>query len=81
MPDGTGKRELLKEIRDLRKRIKVISVRQQEARGLGHAVLCAEPVIGKEPFALLLSDEIMIARSGRPPEITRHPARDACSDQ
>ena len=56
-----GKRDLLNPIRSLRQRIRVISIRQQKALGLGHAVLCAEPVVGKEPFAVLLGDEIMIS--------------------
>jgi UTP--glucose-1-phosphate uridylyltransferase len=60
-----GKRELLNPIRSLRQRIRVISVRQQKAMGLGHAILCAEPVVGKEPFAVLLGDEIMISLPGQ----------------
>ncbi|MGZ3722822.1 MAG: UTP--glucose-1-phosphate uridylyltransferase GalU [Bdellovibrionales bacterium] len=63
--DLMGKRDLLNPIRDIRKRIKVISIRQQEALGLGHAILCAEPVVGKEPFAVLLGDEIMITKPGK----------------
>lgn len=34
-------------------------VRQQEALGLGHAVLCAQPLIGNEPFAVLLADDLI----------------------
>ena len=60
-----GKRDLLNPIREMRKRIRVISVRQQQALGLGHAILCAEPVVGKEPFAVLLGDEIMITDPGK----------------
>ncbi len=62
--EKAGKRDLLNPIRDLRKRIQVISIRQQEALGLGHAVLCAEPVVGKDPFAVLLGDEIMVTVPG-----------------
>ena len=69
--DLAGKRDLLKPIRDLRNRIKVISIRQQEALGLGHAVLCAEAVVGKEPFAVLLGDEIMITKPGKPSAIAQ----------
>jgi UTP--glucose-1-phosphate uridylyltransferase len=69
--EKTGKRDLLNPIRDLRKRIKVISIRQHEALGLGHAVSCVEPIIGKEPFALLLSDEIMINKPDKPPAIAQ----------
>lgn len=71
MLEKAGKRDLLKPIQDLRRRIKVISIRQQEAKGLGHAVLCAEAVIGNEPFALLLSDELMISKPGKPSAIAQ----------
>lgn len=69
MLEKQGKLELLNPIREIRQKIKVISIRQQEALGLGHAVLCAQSVIGDEPFALLLSDEIMINKPDRPPAI------------
>ena len=39
-----------------------IYIRQAEALGLGHAVLCAEPVIGTDPFAVLLADDLIDAR-------------------
>ena len=42
--------------------INCIYIRQTEALGLGHAVLCAEPVIGDEPFAVLLADDLIDAR-------------------
>src|ERR1700752_309857 len=38
--------------------INFIYIRQAEALGLGHAVLCAAPVIGEEPFAVLLADDL-----------------------
>ncbi|MEO8566836.1 MAG: UTP--glucose-1-phosphate uridylyltransferase GalU [Betaproteobacteria bacterium] len=39
--------------------INCIYIRQTEALGLGHAVLCAEPVIGDQPFAVLLADDLI----------------------
>ena len=42
--------------------INCIYIRQAEALGLGHAVLCAEPVIGAEPFAVLLADDLIDAK-------------------
>jgi UTP--glucose-1-phosphate uridylyltransferase len=42
--------------------INCIYIRQTEALGLGHAVLCAEPVIDDEPFAVLLADDLIDAR-------------------
>ena len=40
----------------------VISVRQQEPLGLGHAVWCARHIVGDEPFAVLLPDEVMVGQ-------------------
>ena len=42
--------------------INCIYIRQAEALGLGHAVLCAKPVIGNEPFAVLLADDLIDAK-------------------
>ena len=44
---------------EILKKIDIISIRQSVPRGLGHAVLCARPVVGKEPFALLLGDDVI----------------------
>lgn len=46
---------------ELLRKIDIISIRQSVPRGLGHAVLCARPVVGKEPFALLLGDDVIDA--------------------
>lgn len=43
----------------LLKNIDIISVRQGIPRGLGHAVLCARPIVGTEPFAVLLGDDVI----------------------
>lgn len=48
----------------LPKDINCIYIRQPEALGLGHAVLCAQPVVGDEPFAVLLADDLL---DGEPP--------------
>ncbi len=48
----------------LPKQINCIYIRQPEALGLGHAILCAKPVIGDEPFAVLLADDLL---DGQPP--------------
>lgn len=54
------KRSLLEEVRSITPRgLTVISVRQAEAKGLGHAILCARPVIGDNPFAVLLPDVLV----------------------
>ncbi|MEW5781587.1 MAG: UTP--glucose-1-phosphate uridylyltransferase GalU [Pseudomonadota bacterium] len=55
-----GKKELLDFVQHLLpKHINCIYIRQAEALGLGHAVLCAKPVIGDEPFAVLLADDLL----------------------
>jgi UTP--glucose-1-phosphate uridylyltransferase len=55
-----GKTELLEFVRNLLpKDINCIYIRQAEALGLGHAVLCARPVVGDEPFAVLLADDLL----------------------
>lgn len=56
----SGKTELLNIVKDIQEMVNVISVRQKEAKGLGHAVYTAKPVVGNEPFAVLLGDEIMV---------------------
>ncbi len=43
----------------LPKGVSCVYVRQPEARGLGHAVLCAKPVVGEEPFAVILADDLI----------------------
>ena len=60
-----GKTEMLEFVRNLLpKNINCIYIRQAEALGLGHAVLCAKPVVGNEPFAVLLADDLL---DGTPP--------------
>ncbi len=55
-----GKHAMLAMVRDVVPRhVKCIYVRQQEALGLGHAVLCAQPVIGDQPFAVILADDLI----------------------
>jgi UTP--glucose-1-phosphate uridylyltransferase len=58
---AAGKTELLERIKPLSEMVDVVSVRQHRALGLGHAVGCARPLIGKdESFAVLLPDDIMM---------------------
>ncbi|WP_136254549.1 UTP--glucose-1-phosphate uridylyltransferase GalU [Onishia niordana] len=59
--EAKGKHELLEELRNIiPDDVKIISVRQPEPLGLGHAVSCARPVIGDdEPFAVLLPDVLV----------------------
>ena len=60
-----GKLDLLELVqRIIPKHINCIYIRQPEALGLGHAVLCAEPVVNDEPFAVILADDLI---DGEPP--------------
>jgi UTP--glucose-1-phosphate uridylyltransferase len=56
-----GKLDLLKQVRDISDMINVSYVRQKEAMGLGHAVLRARELVGNEPFAVVLSDDVIDA--------------------
>lgn len=58
---GNGKAQLLSQIRHISSLANICYVRQPEALGLGHAVLCAQHLIGDEPFAIMLGDEIIDA--------------------
>jgi UTP--glucose-1-phosphate uridylyltransferase len=63
--EANGKNELLKLVRSIMPDDMVCSyVRQPRAMGLGHAVLCAEPLVGNEPFAVLLPDDLMCGPEG-----------------
>lgn len=55
-----GKTDLLKIVREVvPANVTCVYVRQPEALGLGHAVLCAKPVVGDEPFAVILADDLI----------------------
>lgn len=66
-----GKTDLLELIQKISNMVNVISIRQKNPLGLGHAIYCARPVVGKEPFAVLLGDEIMTGS----PTVTEQLAR------
>lgn len=60
------KRELLSVVERISKMVRLISVRQKEPLGLGHAVLVAREAIGDEPVAVLLGDDLYDTDRGRP---------------
>ena len=67
--EARGKTKMLEYVRGLLpKNINCIYIRQAEALGLGHAVLCAKPAVGDEPFAVLLADDLL---DGQPPVIAQ----------
>lgn len=58
--EAKGKEQLLQLTRDIvPSHVSCIYVRQPEALGLGHAVLCAKPVVGDEPFTVILADDLI----------------------
>jgi UTP--glucose-1-phosphate uridylyltransferase len=60
-----GKHELLNLVRSVvPKGVSCVYIRQPEALGLGHAVLCAKRVVGDEPFAVLLADDMIDGANG-----------------
>jgi UTP--glucose-1-phosphate uridylyltransferase len=59
---GNKKDGMLKEVRRISELANFCYVRQPEARGLGHAVLCAQHLVGDEPFAVMLGDEVIDAQ-------------------
>ena len=59
--EQAGKQELLAVVRSVKPDdMECIYVRQAQALGLGHAVLCAQRLVGNEPFAVLLADDLMV---------------------
>ncbi|MGI9026621.1 MAG: UTP--glucose-1-phosphate uridylyltransferase GalU [Burkholderiaceae bacterium] len=65
--EAKDKKELLEIVRNtVPPSVNCIYIRQNEALGLGHAVLCALPVVGHEPFAVLLADDLMDTPDGVP---------------
>lgn len=63
MLESRHKVDLLKTVRDVSDMINVAYVRQKEALGLGHAVLRARELVGDEPFAVILSDDVIYSET------------------
>src|SRR5229473_8585434 len=61
MLEERNKTDLLKIVRSISDMMHVAYVRQKEALGLGHAVLMARELVGREPFAVLLADDVIDA--------------------
>ena len=58
--EESGKLDRLEAVRNIiPSHVACIYIRQSEALGLGHAVLCAEPAVGDEPFAVILADDLI----------------------
>ncbi|MBC7961593.1 MAG: UTP--glucose-1-phosphate uridylyltransferase GalU [Steroidobacteraceae bacterium] len=54
-----GKDRELSDVREIAEMVDIFYVRQRQAKGLGHAILCARDFVGNEPFAVLLGDDII----------------------
>lgn len=64
-----GKQDLLDRVSYIKSMCDIISVRQKEPKGLGHAILCGQKIVGDEPFAVILGDELMITEKNERPVI------------
>jgi UTP--glucose-1-phosphate uridylyltransferase len=59
---GRGKEELRKQMRSISRMMQITYLRQRQPRGLGHAILTARDLVGNEPFAVVLSDDVIDGR-------------------
>ena len=76
----TGKPQLLEQARSvLPPGCRCIYIRQPEPLGLGHAVLCAQPAVGDEPFAVVLADDVIDAQPPTLARMTRRFEQEGCS--
>jgi UTP--glucose-1-phosphate uridylyltransferase len=69
--EANQKLDLLKLVRSAPEDMDCSYVRQPRSLGLGHAVLCAAPLVGNEPFAVLLADDLMCGVNGGPGVLTQ----------
>lgn len=58
-----GKLDMLKMVQDISNMVNIHYIRQKEPKGLGHAIYCAKSFIGDEPFAVMLGDDIVDAKT------------------
>ncbi|MGZ5817348.1 MAG: UTP--glucose-1-phosphate uridylyltransferase GalU [Burkholderiaceae bacterium] len=70
--EQAGKKQLLDLVQNvIPKHVNCIYIRQPAPLGLGHAVLCARPVVGDEPFAVILADDFMDVDPGQTPVLAQ----------
>lgn len=62
----SGKLKELEMIHEISEMVDLFFVRQKEPKGLGHAVLCAKAFVGNEPFAVMLGDDVVAHKDGKP---------------
>lgn len=63
---ASGKEDLYRQIMEVTHMANIQYVRQQEAKGLGHAVLCAKSFVGSDPFAVLYGDDVIVSPPDKP---------------
>ena len=59
--EKSGRLETLEEVQGISHLANIQYVRQHEAKGLGHAILCAKTFVGNEPFAVLYGDDVILS--------------------
>ena len=80
MLEAQGKLELLRTVQSVvPKHVNCIYIRQAEPLGLGHAVLCAQPIVQDEPFALILADDLIDGNTPVMKQLVEVFARHTCS--
>jgi UTP--glucose-1-phosphate uridylyltransferase len=78
--EAGGKKELLEILRGiLPSHVSCIYIRQPKALGLGHAVLCAKPVVGDAPFSVILADDLIDAEVSATKQMAEVYSRTKCS--
>lgn len=75
----TGKKELLQKIRDITKKTQFVYVRQKEMKGLGDAILTAKNLVGDEPFAVILADDVIFSKKPALKQMTEIFNKKQCS--
>ncbi|MBU3093643.1 UTP--glucose-1-phosphate uridylyltransferase GalU [Clostridium sp. CF011] len=61
--ENKHKDDMLKQVRDISNMVNIHFIRQKEPKGLGHAINCARTFVGNEPFAVMLGDDIVYAKT------------------
>ena len=78
--ERSGKQIVLNALKGmLPKGVSCVYIRQPEALGLGHAVLCAKPVVGNQPFSVILADDLIDAETSAVKQMADVYAEHACS--
>ena len=61
--EAHNKQELLTMVKDISNMVNIYYIRQKEPKGLGHAISCAKTFVGKEPFAVMLGDDVVDSKT------------------